>query len=217
MKSAICLLLLSVLLAPALAAAEDQAAQGQDPHAAHRRPAKPPAAVDARHVEVTLHDLPLVTQDGKAMRFRSDVVGDRLVAINFIYTTCTTVCPIYGGLFYELQELLGERVGRDVVLVTMTLDPTTDVPARMKREARKYAAKPGWLYLTGKKQDVDRVLRGLDAYFADFTQHPPMALIGDGRTNTWRRLNGFPQPEEMAAALDALAEARTAPQAHAHH
>jgi protein SCO1/2 len=103
-----------------------------------------------------------------------------------------------------------------VVLVTVTLDPTTDVPRRLKREASKYAAKPGWLYLTGDKQNVDQVLRGLDAYFADFTQHPPMALVGDGRTNTWRRFNGFPRPKDMLAELDALAEARHGSHAHAH-
>jgi cytochrome oxidase Cu insertion factor (SCO1/SenC/PrrC family) len=104
--------------------------------------------------------------------------------------------------------MLGERLGTEVVLITMTLDPARDVPRRMKKEAKKFKAKPGWVYLTGKKQNVDQVLRGLDAYFADFTQHPPMAIVGDGRTGTWKRFNGFPQAERLLAMIDALEAAR---------
>ena len=160
------------------------------------------------NIDVQLHDLELVTQDRKRVRFKSDVIADRLVAMTFVYTTCTTVCPVYNAIFSQLQDLLGERLGTEVVLVTMTLDPARDVPRRMKKEAKKFKAKPGWVYLTGKKQNVDQVLRGLDAYFADFTQHPPMAIVGDGRTGIWKRFNGFPQAERLLAMIDALEAAR---------
>lgn len=160
------------------------------------------------NVDIELHDLELLTQNGKRMKFKSDVIGDKLVAMTFIYTFCTTVCPVYNAIFTQLQELLGERQGRDVILVSMSLDPTRDIPRRMKREARKFKAKPGWFYLTGKKQNVDRVLRGLDAYFPDFTEHPPMALVGDGKTGTWKRFNGFPSPEQLLAMIDELKAAR---------
>jgi len=160
------------------------------------------------NIDVQLHDLELVTQDRQRVRFKSDVIADRLVAMTFVYTTCTTVCPVYNAIFTQLQDLLGERLGTDVVLVTMTLDPARDVPRRMKKEAKKFKAKPGWVYLTGKKQNVDQVLRGLDAYFADFTQHPPMAIVGDGRTGIWKRFNGFPQAERLLAMIDDLEAAR---------
>jgi protein SCO1/2 len=160
------------------------------------------------NLDIRLHDLELVTQDGKRVRFKSEVIGDKLAAITFIYTSCTTVCPVYNAIFTRLQGLLGERLGREVVLVTMTLDPARDIPRRMKKEARKYAAKPGWVYLTGKKQNVDQVLRGLDAYFPAFEEHPPMAIIGDGKTGTWKRFNGFPKPEHMLAMIDELKAAR---------
>ena len=160
------------------------------------------------NVDIQLHDLELLTQDGKRVKFKSDVIGDKLVAITFIYTFCTTVCPIYNAIFTQLQDLLGERQGRDVILISLSLDPTRDIPRRMKREARKFKAKPGWFYLTGKKQNVDQVLRGMDAYFADFVEHPPMALIGDGKTGTWRRFNGFPRPAQLLAMIDELKAAR---------
>ena len=205
-------LIFAVLLAlslvqPALACHHDKkgaAASAETPVAA----AETPATQDDMNVDVVLSDLELTDQDGRPRRLKSDVIGDKLVAMTFVYSSCTTICPIYSALFTQIQELLGDRLERDVVLVTLTLDPGTDIPPRLKREAKKYSAKPGWTYLTGDKGNVDQVLRGLDAYFADFTQHPPMALIGDGRTGTWKRYNGFPQPEQVVSMLDQLEAAR---------
>lgn len=136
---------------------------------------------DHSNVDVQLYDLELVTQDGKRVKFKSDVIGDKLVAMTFIYTNCTTKCPAYSAIFTQLQDLLGERQGREVILISLTLDPARDIPRRMKKEAKKYKAKPGWFYLTGKKKNVHEVLKGLDAYLVDFEDHPPMALIGDGK------------------------------------
>ncbi len=160
------------------------------------------------NVNVQLYDLELVTQEGKRVRFKSDVVADKLVAMTFIFTTCTTICPIYNAIFSQLQPLLGERLGKDVVMVTLTLDPTRDVVGRMKRTAQKFGAQPGWLYLTGEKPNVDQVLKGLGAYFPNFEEHPPMALVGDGKTGTWKRFNGFPSPEQVLAMIDELQAAR---------
>ena len=78
----------------------------------------------------------------------------------------------------------------------------------MKREAKKFKAKPGWFYLTGQKQNVDEVLQGLDAWFPNFEEHPPMALVGDGKTGTWRRFTGFPMPKQLLATIDELKAAR---------
>jgi protein SCO1/2 len=165
-------------------------------------------AEDDMNVDIELHDLELVTQDGKRVRFKSDVINDKLVAMTFIFTSCTTICPVYSAIFSRLQPLLGDRLGSEVILVTLTMDPTRDVPRRMKKEAKKYQAKPGWYYLTGKKGNVDQVLEGLDAFFPDFTLHPPMALVGDGKTGTWKRYTGFPKPEHLLAMIDELKAAR---------
>lgn len=186
-----------------------QASDVED-HSAHMEMAKATQPDDGMNVGVELSDLELLDHNGRPLRLASDVIGDKLVAMTFVYTECTTICPIYSALFSQIQELLGERMEREVVLVTLTLDPTTDVPLRLQREAKKYGAQPGWYYLTGDQNNVNEVLRGLDAYFPDFTQHPPMALIGDGRTGTWKRFNGFPQPEQIVSLLDELKAARDA-------
>jgi protein SCO1/2 len=177
-------------------------------HKEHQAMMKDTQAKDDMNVDIELYDLELVTQDGKRVKFKSDVIGDKLVAMTFIFTSCTTICPVYNAIFTRLQPMLGDRLGSEVILVTMTVDPTTDVPRRMKKEAKKYKAQPGWIYLTGKKHNVDQVLKGLDAYFADFTTHPPMALVGDGKTGTWKRYNGFPKPEQLLAMIDELKAAR---------
>ena len=177
-------------------------------HETHTAMAKDTQDDQYLNIDVQLHDLQLLTQDRKKVKFKSDVIADKLVAMTFIYTSCTTVCPVYNAIFTQLQDLLDVRLGRDVILITMTLDPARDVPRRMNKEAKKFRAKPGWVYLTGKKQNVDQVLRGLDAYFPDFTQHPPMAIVGDGKTGTWKRFNGFPQAEHLLAMIDELEAAR---------
>ena len=184
---------------------DDGKTQGHQKHTSMTTETKPDQNLD---VDIRLYDLELVTQDDKRVKFKSDVIGDKLVAMTFIYTSCTTICPVYNAIFSQLQDLLGERQGRDTILVTITVDPTRDIPRRMKKEAKKFKAKPGWFYLTGKKQNVDQVLTGLDAYFVDFEAHPPMALIGDGKTGTWRRFTGFPQAKHLLAMIDELKAAR---------
>jgi protein SCO1/2 len=199
--------LLVCLLAIPLHAGQMKHDKSQN-HETHMAMAKETGEDPHLNIDVQVHDLELLTQDRQRVKFKSDVIADRLVAMTFIYTSCTTVCPVYNAIFTQLQGLLGERLGKDVVLVTMTLDPARDIPRRMQKEAKKFKAKPGWVYLTGKKQNVDQVLRGLDAYFPDFTQHPPMAIVGDGQTGTWKRFNGFPQAEHLLAMIDALEAAR---------
>jgi protein SCO1/2 len=202
------ILLIGLLCIPAYAG---QMKHGdKDGHEKHKAMLKDSKSEEQTNVEVQLHDLELVTQDGKRVKFKSDVIGDKLVAINFIYTTCTTICPISNAIFTQLQELLGERQGKEVILISLSIDPARDIPRRMQKEAKKFKAKPGWTYLTGKKGNVDEVLRGLDAFYPDYTQHPPMALVGDGKTGTWKRYFGFPHPEFLLTMIDELEAARLA-------
>lgn len=170
--------------------------------------ATPPEKAAAA-VRVQLHDLPLLNQDGRQVRFKSDVIGDRLVAITFTYTTCTTICPILDSIFVKLQDRLGDRLGREVFLYTLSIDPVNDIPPRLKSYAGKLKAKPGWNFLTGNKVNVDKVLTGLDMYTADILNHTPSILVGDGKSGTWRRFYGFPSADKLLAALNELSAART--------
>jgi protein SCO1 len=160
--------------------------------------------------EVRLVEAGLVDQDGTPVRLGSEVIGDRLVVMDFVFTTCTTVCPVLSAIFARVQGRLGDRLGPEVRLVSISVDPTRDTPARLKAYSTSHRAKPGWTWLTGSQDNVKQVLEGLGAYTPAYANHTPMVLIGDARTGTWVRLNGFPSEEQILAKVDELAAARRA-------
>lgn len=162
--------------------------------------------------DVTLKDATLVDQDGNAARFRTDVIADQIVVVDFVYTTCTTVCPVLSSVFARVQQRLGDRLGNGVRLVSVSLDPVRDVPSRVKAYAARHGAGPHWKWLTGRQEDVEEVLKGLGAYTPNFSAHTPMVLVGDGRTGSWTRFNGFPAEDRIVAKVDELlaSRARTA-------
>jgi protein SCO1 len=166
--------------------------------------------VESNRADVKLPDLELLDQDGRRVRFKSDVVGERLAVIDVFFTSCGLVCPILSAIFADLQDRLGDRLGEEVSLVSVSVDPNTDIPPRLKEYASRYGARPGWVFLTGEKPNVDRVLRAIGAYTADFTEHPTMILVGDGRTGEWTRFYGFASPEQLLERVDALSDKRRA-------
>jgi protein SCO1/2 len=166
--------------------------------------------VEAKPIEVKLHDLELLDQDGRKVQFRTDVVGDRVVVIDTFFTTCGLICPILSAIYADLQDQLGDRLGKEVALVSISVDPTTDVPPRLKEFAGTWEAKPGWVFLTGKKQTVDRVLDGLGLYSADFTVHPAAFLVGDGKNGGWTRFYGFATPEQIMGRINELSARKQA-------
>lgn len=162
----------------------------------------------AKSTEVELLDLALTDQNGAEMKFVSDVIGDRIVVMDFIYTSCTTVCPVISAVFGQVQKKLGDELGDGVVLVSVSVDPVRDTPQRLKAYAAKHQAQPGWIWLTGDKRTMDRVLDGLGAYSPNFENHPAMVLVGDGRTGEWSRFFGFPSPDRLVEQVNALQAAR---------
>jgi len=194
---------LSALLLGLAFAGAAVGAGAHDPKSHGAAPAGAPATV-----EVTLYDEALLDQDGRRVKLVSDVIADRIVVMDFIYTTCPTVCPVLSAIFQKVQADLGDRLGREVVMISMSVDPGTDTPERLKAYARKYKARPGWTFLTGGKRVVEKVLEGLGAYSQDFTAHPNMTLIGDSRSGEWVRSYGFANPKDIVAQVDRLLAAR---------
>jgi len=162
-----------------------------------------PAASAAR---VELRGNPLLDASGKRVHLAKDVIGDRIAVVNFIYTNCTTVCPVTSATFQQVQNKLGESLGRDVVLVSVTVDPLRDTPERLHEYAGRYQARAGWVWLTGAKPDVDNVLRGFGAYTPSFEDHPATVLVGDA--SGWTRFLGFPSVEQLLGRVEAIRAAR---------
>ena len=150
-------------------------------------------------------DVAVVDQDGRQAHFYSDLVRGKRVAINFVFTTCTTICPPMGANFERLQALLGARAGTDVRLLSISIDPATDTPERLKAWGARFHAGPGWTLLTGSKEELDRLLKAMGVFTADRASHAPVLLLGDDRTGRWTRAYGLAPPAKIVELLDGLA------------
>jgi protein SCO1/2 len=164
---------------------------------------KPEASLNIKLLNVELLD-----QNGTSVKFVSDIVRDRIVAINFIYTDCKTACPVVSAIFAKLQNRLGDKLQKDVRMVSISINPTADTPESLKTQATHFNARPEWVWLTGEKKPVDDLLTGLGVYSADFTNHIPVILVGDPVSGTWTRFDGFTSPETLATKIDELLLAR---------
>jgi len=177
-------------------------ARAHDPAHHHAAEAAAPASA-----KVALSDAPLLDASGKRVRL-AQAIGARIAVVNFIYTSCTTVCPVSSATFQQLQQKLGPRLGKDVVLVSITVDPLRDTPQRLREYAGRYEAREGWVWLTGAKPDVERALKGFGVYTANFEDHPAMVLVGDAGAGKWTRFFGFPSVDELLARIDTTHVAR---------
>jgi len=198
------LILLSTTLLGALALP----ALASDPHAHHKHHA--PAAKDtkASTVKVRYDDSALLDQAGKSLKLKSEVMADRIVVLDFVFTTCTTICPVLTATMVRVQNELDAKAREDVRMVTITVDPARDTPARMKEYGDKMGVKPGWVWLTGPTGRVNEVLKGFGAYAPSFEDHPPLILVGDARSGQWTRFFGFADPKDVIAKVNELRAAR---------
>jgi protein SCO1/2 len=202
---------LKTAFAALLMAMSSLALADEDPHAKHRAMMEHKDPVPAAEFsDIDLRDALLLTQDGVEVRFVSDVIGDKIVVMDFVYTTCTTVCPVLTALFTQVQTQLGDDLGNEVVMVSMTVDATRDTPARLKAYATKHRVQEGWIWLTGPKPTMDDVLTGLGAFSVSFEDHPAMVIVGDGRTGEWKRMFGFPNPDRIMKVVNEFRASREA-------
>lgn len=161
---------------------------------------------DAEPLQVP--DVPVVDQDGRKLRFHTDLVKGKVVAINFIFTTCGGICPALGAMFGKLQDELGAEFGRDVHLVSVSIDPQTDTPERLKTWAARFGARPGWTLVTGDKAELDRLARALAGVGNGPKEtHAAVVLLGNEARGRWRRAYGFTKPAELARLARELAVA----------
>jgi len=174
-----------------------------DPHAQHQQQVVVGDEITMAKVDLS-DGLSMLNRFGEQVDLRADVIGDRVVVVNFVYTSCTTVCPGTSSIFSMVQDRLGEQMGQDVALITITVDPTRDNSHRMRSYAQSFNPGEGWSWLTGEKGTVDEALRAFGAYTPNFEDHPAMVLIGDERHSKWYRLYGFPAPEVIETRVKDL-------------
>lgn len=169
-----------------------------------------PADTASRGESFEVPDVAVYDQNGNKLRFYSDLVKGRTVAIDFIFTTCTTICPPLTATMSRVQQELASTGARSIQLISITVDPVTDVPERLKSFAQKFGAKPGWTFVTGSKADIELLLKALGAYVPDPAAHSPMVLIGNEPARYWTRTNGLARP---SALRDLIIQAAAKPAA----
>ncbi|SIR55893.1 protein SCO1/2 [Aromatoleum tolulyticum] len=194
-----------------LAAADAHAghAGGHANHANHASHANDDVKLP-EDVVVRFADVKLLDQNSRERSLKADVIGDRIVVMDFVYTSCTTVCPVVSAIMGEVQQKLGGRVGREVALVSLTVDPVRDTPARLRDYARSRGAGAGWSWLTGSTTAVNDTLKGLGTWTPNFEDHPVVMMVGDGRSGKWTRFYGFADPAMLVAQVESLIAARAA-------
>lgn len=149
---------------------------------------------------VKIPDTQVLDQAGNELNF-ADLVKDKVVAINFVFTTCTAICPSLTATFRRVQQEAAAR-GLKVQLISISVDPTTDTPERLKDFAAKFKAGPGWTFVTGEKTRIDSVLQALGAAVNNRNDHTPMILIGNTATNYWTRAYGLSSPTQIVDTLE---------------
>ena len=149
----------------------------------------------------------LITHENKKVRFYDDLVKGKVVVINLMYTKCEDICPITTWSLLQVQKALGNRIGRDVFLYSITLDPDRDTPEVLKTYAENFGAKKGWYFLTGEFEDIERLRRKLGLYDpdpvidVDKTQHGGLFIYGNEATGRWAAIPGFAKPQSIVKAL----------------
>jgi protein SCO1/2 len=188
------------------------------------RPAPPPAPAEVANPHAGHHmddaakqeqptpaqkyfsDVELVDQDGRKLRFYSDVLKGKTVVVNAFFTTCTSVCPPMNRSMEKIQQALGERAGKDVFLVSISVDPETDTPPRLKEYAAKFHAGPGWVFLTGKKENVEWALYKLGQYVEAKDDHTTVIIIGNEATGLWKKALGMAKADALIEVVNSVAE-----------
>jgi len=154
-----------------------------------------------------LPNLPLITQDGKQVRFYDDLVKNKVVSLNFFFAKCEEVCPMVMANLAKVQKLLGSRVGRDIFMYSFTLKPEEDTVDVLNHHRQMFGAKPGWTYLTGNPRDLEklRVAIGFTypdpAVDADKTQHIGNVRYGNEPVMLWSACPGMAHAEWIAETL----------------
>jgi protein SCO1/2 len=189
-------------LALALAAAAATDPQPATPAA----PQDAPPMTDEAIAREYFSDLPLLTHDGREVRFFSDLLQDHVVLISSFYTHCKGVSPRQNQVLLRLQEMLGESLGREVFIISITVDPERDTVETLKEYVKEIDPHPGWIFLTGKSENIDWVNHRLGQYLEDLEDHKGIYLAGNVGTTLWMKVPAHGQPIDLYRAIQRLLE-----------
>lgn len=190
-RDIVVLLVVSLLWARLPASAQHEGHMAPDPTSGYER--------SQEHYDPP--DVTLVNQDGERVRLKEFLSQEKPVMLEFIFATCTTICPIMSAGFAKVQNTLANN---EVQLVSVTIDPEHDTPEVLRKYSDRYQAQAGWDFLTGDKGDIDQTMHAFDVFVADKMLHRPITLIRASGGGAWTRINGLPSAKQLMREYRAL-------------
>ncbi len=164
----------------------------------HATPASA-AGSEAYKVSVKTYSAPevvLIDSEAKPINLRELLAAQDPVMVNFIFTTCTAICPVMTKVFSDVPAKLGSKA-KNLRMISISLDPERDTPRELKAYAKSFQATDRWKFLTGSTQDIKAVLLAFDSYRGDKMNHEPLTLMRQAPGKVWYRLDGFATPDEL--------------------
>ena len=158
-------------------------------------------------VALPVPDIEVVNQDGRHVRFNSQVVDGRIAIVTGFFTSCSAMCPITQEKLSQVARLLGPRLGKDVVIVSVSVDAENDTPARMKDWGEKFHIGPGWTLLSGRRAEVDTLLKSLGLFVELRQRHQSALMVGSTATG-WVRISSWTPSEKLAKLAESMTPAK---------
>lgn len=147
----------------------------------------------------------VVDQNGRTLHFYDDVIKDKIVVISFIYTSCTDICPLVTSRLAQVQDALGDQMGKSIFFVSVSIDPERDTPAKLKDYAAAFQSGPGWLFLTGTQENMDEIRFKLGERSRNrISQHSNDVVLGNDVTGEWERNSAFADLGVLALAIKSM-------------
>ena len=196
------LLVVSIGLAAVAQSPRNQGATAAD--SVSHQPKKRPGAVTVDKVQIEIPDLLVQDHNGTERRFYSDLIKDKVVILSFFFTSCPSFCPRMNLRLTRLQNILGDRLGKDVFFVTVTKDPETDTPTRLKAWAKDLKIKSGWTMVTGDVKAIGKIVYDFTGDPLGKDMHNTIFIIGNDKTGNWADLTGLATLDELRQQIDAV-------------
>lgn len=177
-----------------------------DPHAQHKQMMSKGSGYGRSVHSYDLGDIGVTLSDGVVTTLEEAFADDKPVMVHFIFTTCTTICPVQAATFYQVQHHLGDEAS-DVQMVSISIDPEYDTPSRLQDYGKKFHAGSQWIFLTGTAEQMIRTQRAFDAYEGGKMNHKPLTLLRGAGSEEWVRLDGLINASDIMKEYRQLTDA----------
>jgi protein SCO1/2 len=173
-------------------------------HSQHEQQLAKKGAHKISVISMSIPDVKLTDMHGAQVALNDVLDKDSSIILNFVFTTCTTICPAMSGTFQQVQTKLGKK-RREAKLVSISIDPENDTPAKLKEFAANYQAGPQWKLLTGTYENSVLVQKAFEVYAGDKMNHKPVTFLrAKGTANTWVRIDGLVDAAVILKEYDKL-------------